>query len=179
MSYSALHETSNFRPGTVGKGARGFGSQAALQRLLRDAPVPDPACERPWEVSPEDSPEPRVRLANGEECNPCLQRARTRRPECRLLAPKARVRCLRRRRRRVLEGDAPPLSEGVRARVEPLDFRDGRRCSLRGGADEGAGLGGDRPGHPLAPSFGEVDAGEAVDHLPRPLVREKKDAATG
>jgi acetyl esterase/lipase len=63
MSYSALHETSNFRPGTVGKGARGFGSQAALQRLLRDAPVPDPACERPWEVSPEDSPEPRVRLA--------------------------------------------------------------------------------------------------------------------
>lgn len=178
MDYSSSHETSDFRPGTVGKGARTARSGAALQKRFRDAPLPDSFGERPREVSSEDSQKPRVRFANGEERHPRLQRARPRRPHRRLLSPQARVCCLRRGGRRVLEGDAPPLTEGVRARVEPLDACDGRRCRLRGGAHREPGLGGDRAGHFVAPSRGSVDAGEAVDHFPRPLVREKKEGAT-
>ncbi|HEX5912308.1 MAG TPA: hypothetical protein VFY54_04180 [Rubrobacter sp.] len=37
MGYSCLHEASNFRSGTVGKGARTTRSRAALQGRLRDA----------------------------------------------------------------------------------------------------------------------------------------------
>jgi hypothetical protein len=74
MGYSVRHETSNLCSGTVEKGARTSGSRAALQRCLRDAPLPDPSGERPRRVSPEDSPKPRVRLANGQERHSRLQR---------------------------------------------------------------------------------------------------------
>src|SRR5215216_4896969 len=46
MVYSCLHETSNFCPGFVEKGAPTARSRAPLQRCLRDAPDPDPACQR-------------------------------------------------------------------------------------------------------------------------------------
>src|SRR5215218_9778418 len=39
MGYSSLHETSNIRPGTVGRGAREPRRRVALQGNLRDAPV--------------------------------------------------------------------------------------------------------------------------------------------
>ena len=52
-----------------------------------------------------------------------------------------------------------------------------QRGRLRGGTHRRAGLGGDRPGYAFAPSWGEVDAGQAVDHLPRPSVRKKKRLA--
>jgi hypothetical protein len=42
------------------------------------------------ESPPEDSRKPRVRLPNGEECHPSLQREGPRRPRRRLLAPQAR-----------------------------------------------------------------------------------------
>src|SRR5215208_8336100 len=54
MVYSCLHETSNICPGFVEKGARTARSRAALQRCLRDAPLPDPACQRPRKLSSED-----------------------------------------------------------------------------------------------------------------------------
>jgi transposase len=41
MGYSSFHETFNIYPGIVGKGARKPPSGAALQRYLRDAPIPD------------------------------------------------------------------------------------------------------------------------------------------
>ena len=62
----------------------------------------------------------------------------------------------------------------VRSGHEPLDALDGSGGRLRGGAHTKAGLRGDDPGDTLAPSRSEVAAGEAVDHLPRSLVREKK-----
>lgn len=62
---------------------------------------------------------------------------------------------------------------------EPLDALYGGGGRPRGGAHAKAGLRGDDPGDALAPSRSEVAAGEAVDHLSRPLVRKKKDAATG
>src|SRR5215216_6462580 len=102
------------------------------------------------------------------------KRARSGRPRPRLLAPQARPCRFRREERRVLAGDAPPLAEGVRARFEPLDIGDGLRGGLRGGADGRARLGGDHPGYLVAPPFREVDAGQAVDHLPRPPLRKKK-----
>jgi transposase len=52
MGYSVRHETSNICSGTVEKGARTSGSLSALQRCLRDAPIPDPSGERPRRVSP-------------------------------------------------------------------------------------------------------------------------------
>ena len=41
MSYGSRHETSNLRTFVVARGARGFGSRAALQRRLCSAPKPD------------------------------------------------------------------------------------------------------------------------------------------
>ena len=96
MSYSGLPETSNFRSGTVGKRAREPRSRAALQRRFRDAPMPNPSGERPRELSPEDSRNSRVRLADGPQRHPRLQRAWTRRPYRRLLDSEARVRGFRR-----------------------------------------------------------------------------------
>jgi hypothetical protein len=178
MGYSVRHETSNIRTFAFGKGAREPPSRAALQRRLRHAPMPDSPGERSRRVSPEDSRQSRMRLANGEERHPRLQRARTRRPHARLFAPQARVRHFRTRERRAVAADAPPLSEGVRARVELVDSGDGRRGRLRGGTDERARLGGDRSGDAFTPTWGSVDAGEALDHLPRPPVRKKKEGAT-
>src|SRR5215216_1958342 len=123
--YSCLHETSNFCPGFVEKGARTARSRAALQRCLRDAPVPDPACERPRKLSSEDRRKPWVRFANGEECHTRLRREGHRRAHARLLSPQARACRIRREKRRGFKGDAPPLSEGVRTRVESVDFEEG------------------------------------------------------
>jgi hypothetical protein len=179
MGYSSFHETSNFCPGTVEKGARTARSRAALQRCLRDASLPDPFGQRPRTVSPEDSRKPRMRLPNGAQCHPSLQRARPRRPRPRLLATQARPRRFRRERRRGPQADAPPLPEGVRAQLEPVDSGDGRRGRFRGGADRRARLRRDDSGDAFAPPFGEVDAGQAVDHLPRSPIRKKKGGATG
>jgi hypothetical protein len=46
MGYSCRHETSNLCPRTVEKRARTARSRAALQRCLRDAPLPDPSGQR-------------------------------------------------------------------------------------------------------------------------------------
>jgi hypothetical protein len=179
MGYSVPHETSNLCSATVRRRAGTARSGAALQGRLRDAPMPDTPSQRPRRVSPEDSRKPRMRLANGQERHPSLQRTWSRRPRPWLLATQARPCRFRREERRVLEGDAPPFSEGVRAPLEPLDLGDGCRGCLRGGLNRGARLGGDHPGYLVAPAFGEVDAGQAVDNLPRPPLRKKKGGATG
>jgi hypothetical protein len=77
----------------------------------------------------------RMRFANGSRCHKRLQREGIRLPARQVFAPQEKnPRGLRRAKRRGFEGDAPPISEGVRARVEPVDPADGRRCRLRGGA---------------------------------------------
>src|SRR5829696_6732741 len=114
MGYSSFHETSNIRPGTVGRGARRPRNGAALQGDLRDASLPDPSGERPRPLATQDSREPRVRLADGQKRHPHLQREGSGRFGRRLLDPQARVRGLRRAKRPSLAGHAPPLSEGVR-----------------------------------------------------------------
>src|SRR5215207_10080966 len=178
MAYSCLHETSNFCPGFVEKGARTARSRAALQRCLRDAPVPDPACERPRKRSSEDRRKPWVRFANGEECHTRLRREGPRRAHARLLSPQARACRIRQEKRRGFKGDAPPLSEGVRTRVESVDFGDGRRCGLRGGADRRAPQRGDRAGDAFAGSGGSLDAKRWLTS-PDPLYERKKGGATG
>src|SRR5215218_902692 len=114
MGYSSLHETSNIRPGTVGRGAREPRRRVALQGNLRDAPVPDPPGQRPRPLAAQDSPEPRMRLADGAQRRPRLQRGRSRSPNPRLLPPEARPRRLRRGGGGGSQRDAPPLAEGVR-----------------------------------------------------------------
>jgi hypothetical protein len=74
-------------------------------------------------------------------------------------------------------GDAPPLSERVRIPEEPVDSCDGLRGGLRRGTHLRARLGGDGAGNAFAPALRSLDAGEAVDNLPRPLVRKKKRLA--
>ena len=138
----------------------------------------------PRTVSPEDCRKPRMCLANGEECHPSLQRARTGRPRRRLLAPQARPRRFRWKECRGFKGDAPPLSEGVRARLEPVDFGDGRRGGLRGGLRGGAHrrarLRRDDWGDAFAPPLGSVDANAKrwITSLD-PLYERKKGGATG
>src|SRR5215216_652693 len=68
---------------------------------------------------------PWVRFANGEECHTRLRREGHRRAHARLLSPQARACRIRREKRRGFKGDAPPLSEGVRTRVESVDFEEG------------------------------------------------------
>src|ERR671932_152922 len=140
--------------------------------------MPDTPGQRPRRISPEDSPKSWMRLANGEERHPSLQRAWSRRPRPWLLAPQARPPCrFRPAERRGPKGDAPPLSEGVLGRPSSL-------WTLEMAADvafeegltpQSAPLGGDHPGYLLAPPFGSVDAVQAVDHLPRPPLRKKKE----
>jgi hypothetical protein len=115
MGYSSFHETSNLCPKIVGKGARMPPSRAALQRHLRPSPLPDTAHQRPWQLAAQDSRESRVRLANGQERHPLLQREGLGCPHGWLLDSEARACRLRRRELgRAAAGDAPPLAEGVR-----------------------------------------------------------------
>src|SRR5215212_2537501 len=114
MGYSSFHETSNICPKTVGKGAPKPPSGAALQRYLRDAPLPNTARQRPRQLAAQDSAESRVRLADGSQRHPCLQREGLGRAHRWLLDSKARARRLRRELSRAAAGDAPPLAEAVR-----------------------------------------------------------------
>jgi hypothetical protein len=172
-----LHENSHLRTFVVGRGAPKPQGGPALQGHLHHAPIADRLGKLPRRARPEDRRKPRMRLANGARRHPRLQPEGSSRPRSEVLAPQENPRRLRPQERRGSQGDAPPLPEGVRAQLKPVDFRDGRRCRLRGGSYDRARLGGDRSGHLLASSFGEVDAGQAVDHLPRPLVRKKKEGA--
>jgi hypothetical protein len=72
MGYSSFHETSNICPEIVGKGAPKPPGGAALQGELRDAPIPDTARQR--QLAAQDSPESRVRLPDGSQRHPRLQR---------------------------------------------------------------------------------------------------------
>ena len=61
----------------------------------------------------------------------------------------------------------------LRQAHQPVDPGVGRRGRLRGGAHRETGDGRDRSGHP-GEAGGALAAGQAVDHQPRPRVREKK-----
>src|SRR4051812_5494631 len=168
------HENSNLYTSVVGRGARVPSRGAALQRLIHHAPRPDSPRKLQGRARSEDSRKPRMRLANGTRRHKRLQREGPRLPARQVFASQKDPRRIRRAERGRVAGDAPPLPEGVRALLEPLDPRDGRRCGLRGGADRGARKRGDHPGDAFASTRGEMDAGQAVDNLPRPLIRTKK-----
>src|SRR5215210_4933613 len=114
MGYSSFHETSNICPEIVGKGARMPRSRAALQGDFRDASLPDTARQRPRQLAAQDSRESRVRLADGSQRHPRLQREGLGCAHRWLLDSKARVPRLRRELGRAAAGDATPISEGVR-----------------------------------------------------------------
>src|SRR5215204_5249291 len=141
--------------------------------------MPDTSGKLPRTIPSEDCPEFGMRLPDGPKRHPRLQRAWTRCPHSRLLAPQARPCRFRRGECRGSEGDAPPLAEGVRVRHEPLDFGDGSTGELRGGAYTEAGLRGDHPHHPGASSRSEMAAGQTLDHLPRSPVWKKKRRRDG
>src|SRR5215207_2857289 len=136
--------------------------------------MPSASGEFERRVCPENSREPRLRAANGARRHPRLQREGRGCSRCQILAPQKNPRRLRRGECRGSQRDAPPLSEGVRIRHEPMDSCDGRGGELRGGAYTQAGLGGDHPDHPGASSRSEVAESQKVDHLPRPPLRKKK-----
>src|SRR5215208_256443 len=141
--------------------------------------MPDLAGELQGRVCPEDRPEPRLRAANRARRHPRLQPEGPGCPRGQVLAPQKDPRRLRPEERRTLEGDAPPLPEGVRIRAEPLYFGDGRRGRFPGGAYQQAGLGGDHPGYAFAPARGEMDASpRRWITSPDPLYERKKGGAT-
>ena len=175
MSYSGFHETSNIRTFAFGRGAPEPRSGAALQRCLRDAPMPDTSGKLSRTLSCEDSPVSGMWLADGQERHTRLQRAWAGRTTGGgLLAPQARPWRFRCVERRDLQGDAPPISERVRIRLQPLDFGDGLRGRLQGGAHRKAGLGGDRPGYFGTPTRSRMAQSQKVDHLPRSPIPKKK-----
>src|SRR5215207_4548713 len=112
--------------------------------------------------------------SNAHENSDLRQREGPSRPPSEVLAPEEDPRRFRPAERRGVAGDAPPLSERVRIPDEPVDSCDGLRGGLRRGTHRRARLGGDGAGDAFAPARGSLDAGEAVDNLPRPLVRKKK-----
>src|SRR5215207_10373892 len=114
MGYSSFYETSNICPEIVGKGARKPQSRAALQGDLRDAPLPDTARQRPRQLAAQDSRESRVRLPDGSQRHPRLQREGLGCAHRWLLDSEARACRLRRELGRAAAGDAPPLAERVR-----------------------------------------------------------------
>ncbi len=72
ISYSGSHETSNLRTFVFGRGARGFGSRATLQRRFRPAPKPDTSGEFSRGVPAQDRCEFGMRLPDGQERHPRL-----------------------------------------------------------------------------------------------------------
>jgi hypothetical protein len=90
-------------------------------------------------------------------------------------ASSANPRCLRRAKRRGFEGALASFPERVRPADEPVAALHGLRGRLRGRNNAKTGLRRDDPGDAHAPSRSEAAEGEALDHLPRPSVREKKD----
>jgi hypothetical protein len=70
-------------------------------------------------------------------------------------------------------GAAAPEPPRLRQAHQPVDPGVGRRGRLRGGAYRETGDGRDRSGH-AGKAGGALAAGQAMDHEPRPRVREKK-----
>src|SRR3712207_2558487 len=126
MSYSSPHETSNLRTFVFGRGPRGFGSRATLQRRFRPAPKPDtsgefsrgvPAQERSLRVFGMRLPERRSETPSTALTSaawvlwwPAPRAPGEPRPPSTRRAPSA------------VAGDAAPLPEGVRqGQHESLD----------------------------------------------------------
>ena len=171
----AFHETSNLCSGTVGKGAREPRSRAALQGRFRDAPMPDPSGERPRQVSP---PKIAASLGCASQTARNAIRAFNERGLDALTPGSSRP-------KRVYAAFDEESAEALREMLHRSPREFGHESSLwtlemaadaafEEGFTRKAGLGGDHPGHFLAPSGDTVDAGQAVDHLPRPPVRKKK-----
>src|SRR5215203_3447170 len=74
MSYSSAHETSDLRSYAFEGGARGPGGRVTLQRCLCPQALPDPFGQLPPRTPASDSRESRVRLPDGAQRHPCLQR---------------------------------------------------------------------------------------------------------
>src|SRR5215204_5395748 len=98
MSYSSAHETSDLRSYAFEGGARGPGGRVTLQRCLCPQALPDPFGQLPPRTPASDSRESRVRLPEGAQRHPCLQREGPWRPESRLLASERAPLSLRRER---------------------------------------------------------------------------------
>ena len=108
MSYSSAHETSNLRTYAFKEGAQSSGGRVALQRCLRPQALPDPSGQFKGRACASDSRKSRVRLTDGAQRHPRLQRAWPCCLDARLLASQGGPRRLRRGRGRVPEADAPP-----------------------------------------------------------------------
>src|SRR5215207_493926 len=133
--YSNVHENSDLRTFVVRRRARKPPKGAALHGHFHHASLADTFGELQRRARPEDRLKPRMRLANGARRHPRLQRKGSRRPRCEILASQENPRRIRPEERRGFERDAPPLSEGVRIRVEPLeDFGYGCGGRLRAGS---------------------------------------------
>src|SRR5215208_4485539 len=148
--------------------------RATLQRRFHPAPFADAPSFFEGERSPTDRREPGLWAADGARRHPRLQRKGRGCSGCQIFASPANPRYFRRGKRRGFEGAFASFSERVWLGEEPVDALDGRRSRLRGEDNAEAGLRGEDPSDALAPSRSEVAAGEALDHLPRPFVREKK-----
>jgi hypothetical protein len=120
MSYSGTHETSNLHMFVVARGAPEPRGRAALQRCLRPAPIPDTSRKCSWTIPAQDSRESGMRLADGAQRYPRLQRAWPRCAGGALLPPEACPRSFR--------GGELRSSQGAVLHHSPREF--GKQRSL-------------------------------------------------
>ena len=136
--------------------------------------MPDPSGERPREVSSEDRRDLGCASQTASNAIRAFNETRPRRPHPGSSRPK-----------RVHAAFDEEGAEALREMLHRSPREFGRQSSLwtlemvadvafEEGSDARAHFGRDHPGHFVAPSFGAVDAGQAVDHFSGPTVRKKK-----
>src|SRR5262249_5324916 len=175
MQRTSRYETTCICAFAHGRRARRRHRRLALVRCFCPAAVPDPA-----RVGARGDPagNPRARRLpppDGAPRHRRLQRARPRRATPRLLAPAHDPPGLRRRAGRAAAGPAAPEPALVRQGDEPVDPAARRRGQRRPGDHPRPRQRRDGPRH-LSAAGRPLEAGQALDHQPRPGVRAQKGA---
>ncbi len=179
MSYPPRHETTNLRASDLGRRARVPGGRLALVGCFSPPTLPNTSRQRPGRERLPDRPQPQVQPADRPQRHPHLQRRRSSGGvEQGLLQATHHSRGLRLRGRRATQGGASSGPSALWQREQPVDLADGRRGELGGRAYHREGEWRNHPGYSGADGSSLAES-QALDHFPRPPVREKKGGATG
>ena len=172
------HEATHLRPPADRRRAAGPQGRPPLPRGLHPPTLPDPPPERRRPQAQGDRRRRRLLRPVGPQRHPRLRGRGARLPGREVLAAQGDPRHLRRRRPAAAPRPAPPQPARLRQADEPLDARPGRRGGPRRGPDRSARQRRDDP--PGAAAAGRrLEAGQDLDHQPRPGVPAEKGRATG
>src|SRR5215216_7192270 len=174
MIYPLGHEKTNLRASLERRRARGPGGGAALVRCIRPPSVSNPAGEFQGRERLPDRHKPWLQPPDRTQRHPRLQR--TGAPggaAARLETSSYDSSGLRSQAGRGLAGVVAQKPSRIRQAKQPVDSRVRRRGQLRRRPYEKASKRRDHSGYAFAYG-GAMGASQALDHQPRPAVREKK-----